>query len=156
MRFKISSLILLLLLLFSPCFSQNKNDLDEMINQSIQGVVEKHNAYIKRGTMAQEEFDKYYILNDYLPRNFIISDENKNLKQKILHLSEIPYEELKKRVVCLHVGAVLNEDKIEIRITKVSVKAEKKRLHSDVSDTYRFAYKYFYDNQKWEFVDNSK
>ena len=127
-----------------------------MINHSIQSVVKIHEGFVKENIMKQEEFDKYYILKGQIPENFIVSDENKNLNQKICQLKEIPFEELKKGITCLFLSSVFFDDKIEIYVTKTKYKVIKKILNFSFVHSYNFTYKYSRDNQKWELIDNSE
>ena len=127
-----------------------------MINQSIQDVVKIYEEFVKRNIIKQEEFDKYYILKDQIPDNFIISDENKNLNQKICQLKEIPFEELKKGITCLLLSYDFFDDKIKIYITKRNYKIIKKTLNFSLVHVYNFTYKYSCDNLKWELIDSHK
>ena len=132
-----------------------------MINHSIQSVVKIHEGFVKENIMKQEEFDKYYILKDNFLTDFIISDENKNLRQKFVHSCDISSEELKKGIFFLSFGYLdLNDDEIRIYIGKRKLKLEKeakKKIFSDVSvNGYKFTYKYSCDKQKWELIDSPR
>ena len=152
-----TNLLIALLLLISPCFAQDKNDLDEMINHAIQSVVKRYEEYIMQNRMKQEEFDKYYIVKDRFPGNFILSDENKNLNQKVLYSEEIPFKELKKGVYYFLFSMDILDGDIHIYITKMGYKIKKDNIVWRLkSDGYLFAYRYSCDKQKWELIDSPK
>ena len=128
-----------------------------MINQSIQGVVKLYeNRYIKQNKMKQEEFDKYYIVKDRFPGNFILSDENKKLNQKVLYSEEIPFNELKRGVDYLLFSMAILDGDIHIYINERRYKINKKIRWSALSHSYRFTYRYSCDTQKWELIDSPK
>lgn len=154
----INLLIVFFLFTSIPFYGQSKydkNDLNDMINNSMIKVIDIHKGFVKDGIMKQEIFDKHYLLKDNLPLNFSISDSIKQLNLRIAYLGEISSKELKKGISCFSFSFLnLDSDTIKIHIITKNMKVKGKTLENSLGDGFTFSYKYFCNEKKWKLVDS--
>ena len=175
---RIYLLIIALLFIFIPCIAQNqKNDMGKIINESVQGMIKTYEDSIKKVTIKQTGYNKYYLLKDNLYWKFVLSEENAELNCKAIYAIEIPFKELKKGAICIFYSFLaVNQDTIEMRLVMKNMKAAKRlktkmaddgtgillratkrnwnlsntRYYNEWESEYKFVYKYSCDTQEWE------
>ena len=168
-------LLITLLFVLIPCVAQGKkNELNKIVSESIKSVVKMHEDSVKKNIIRWVAgYNKYYILSDNLPIDYMLSDEYKNLGNKVVFFASVPFRKLKKGAICISCNSIaLRNDTIEVRIAKKNLKATKelKNLNAkqeswhllrtvfyhDWEYEYGFVYKYSCDTQKWELIDSPK
>ena len=115
-------------------------------------------------------YNKYYILTENLPPDYMLLDEYKNLGNRVVFFASVPFRKLKKRDICIYCNSIaLRNDTIEVRIAKKSLKATKelkslkaKQENWHLSKTafyhnweseYKFMYKHSRDTQEWQLIE---
>ena len=146
-------LLLLFLISFLQAFSQEKNQLYEMINTSIEKFIE-HNQlfYAERGETLN--LSEVYLNTQNYPTGFEFSQKVKNMGIKIVNLNLRNHRNYFRvsRYVIDFISVVIHENTIKIQFRDCRVQAGRRWLHLAWADGATYLWEYSCLTRKWEFV----
>lgn len=136
---------------------QNVNQLNEMINSSINSYITWDNDFVKRGISLRDTC-KHYVCKDGLPADFPF-DSIQNVIFFSLHnlkgLSKSFQKELKKGISAYFVWIRLTNKQLVITVGGRGVRLMKKNnVGISVGDWGIFTYEHSCEKQKWLLVNN--
>lgn len=146
--------LILILLIFSSfhVFSQNNNQLFEMINVSMMKYIEIQEGYANEGIIRPLDFSKIYLLTDNYPLNFEFSAEIRDKGFQFVSLKSYrkSFFKTSKHVIAF-MGPIIEGDIIKITFSDWSVSFKNNNLNIGVGSGWvTSSWRYSNSTEKWE------
>ena len=147
------SFVIVVLFMFFQSKGQETNQLNEMINSSINSYIVWSNDFVKQGISLRDTC-QYYVCKDGFPADFPFSSMQNVTFFSLHNLNGLPksfQKELKKGISACFVWIKLTGKQLVITVGGRGVKLIKKNnIGISVGDWGIFTYEYSCNKQEWE------